>query len=126
MLRKVLAVSLLLALLVVPSYGAAPNKDIIIVYTNDVHCGVEDHIGYAGFALYRNEMRKLTPYVTTVDAGDFAQGATIGAISQGRYIIEIMNAVGYDVTEWECLRLSEEIYHAASLRVTSGQLKITS
>ena len=97
MLRKVLAVSLLLALFVVPSYGAAPDKDIIIVYTNDVHCGVEDHIGYAGFALYRNEMRKLTPYVTTVDAGDFAQGATIGAISQGRYIIEIMNAVGYDV-----------------------------
>lgn len=97
MLRKVLAVFLLLALLAVPSYGAAPDKDIIIVYTNDVHCGVEDHIGYAGFALYRNEMKKLTPYVTTVDAGDWAQGATIGAISQGRYILEIMNAVGYDV-----------------------------
>lgn len=100
MLRKVFAVSLLLAFFivpVVPSEGAAPDKDIIIVYTNDVHCGVEDHIGYAGFALYRNEMKKLTPYVTTVDAGDFAQGATIGLISQGRYIVEIMNAVGYDI-----------------------------
>ncbi len=97
LLRKLLAVSLLLALFVVPSYGAAPDKDIIIVFTNDVHCGVEDHIGYAGFALYRNEMRELTPYVTTVDAGDFAQGATIGMIAQGRYIVEIMNEIGYDI-----------------------------
>ena len=99
MLRKVSAVLLLFALFIVPSgsEAAAPDKDIIIVYTNDVHCGIEDHIGYAGFALYRNEMKKLTPYVTTVDAGDFAQGATIGSISQGRYIVEIMNAVGYDV-----------------------------
>ena len=97
LLRKLLTVSLLLLCFIVPSYGAAPDKDIIIVYTNDVHCGVEDHIGYAGLALYRNEMRELTPYVTTVDAGDFAQGATIGMIAQGRYIVEIMNAVGYDI-----------------------------
>ena len=97
MLRKVLAAALLLVLSAAASEGAAPDKDIIIVYTNDVHCGVEDNIGYAGFAFYRNEMRKLTPYVTTVDAGDFSQGATMGMISQGRYIIEIMNAIGYDV-----------------------------
>lgn len=97
MLRKILTVALLLALSAVTSEGAAPDKDIIIVYTNDVHCGVEDNIGYAGFAFYRNEMRKLTPYVTTVDAGDFSQGATIGMLSQGRYIVEIMNAIGYDV-----------------------------
>ena len=81
----------------VPSLGAVPDKDIVILYTNDVHCGVEDAIGYAGLEYYKHEMQKLTPYVTLVDAGDWAQGATIGMIAQGRYIFEIMNAMNYDL-----------------------------
>ena len=27
------------------------DKDIVILYTNDVHCGVDDNIGYGGLAL---------------------------------------------------------------------------
>ncbi len=95
-MKKLLALSLLLVLLCVPSYAAKPDKDIVILYTNDVHCGVDDNIGYAGLIYYKHEMEKLTPYVTLVDAGDWSQGATIGAIAQGRYIYEIMNACGYD------------------------------
>ena len=34
--------------------------------------------------------------MTLVDAGDAIQGAPIGTISDGGYIIEIMNKVGYD------------------------------
>lgn len=77
--------------------AARENSDIVILYTNDVHCGVEDNIGYAGLALYREQMLKETPYVTLVDAGDFAQGATIGSVSGGEYIAEIMNKVGYEI-----------------------------
>lgn len=97
-MKKVLALVLLLAAMCVPSWGALPDKDIVILYTNDVHCGVDQNIGYAGLEFYKHEMMKQTPYVTLVDAGDWAQGETIGAISQGRYIFEIMNAIGYDVS----------------------------
>ena len=96
-MKKFLAVVLLLAAMCVPSFGAVPDKDIVIVFTNDVHCGVDDVIGYAGVEYYKHEMQKLTPYVTLVDAGDWSQGATIGSIAQGRYIFEIMNAMNYDV-----------------------------
>ena len=40
--------------------------------------------------------RAQTPYVTLVDAGDAIQGAPIGTLSDGGYIIDIMNEVGYD------------------------------
>lgn len=79
----------------VTAFGA--DKDILVLYTNDVHCGVDDSIGYAGLDLYKKEMLKQTPYVTLVDAGDAIQGAPIGTLSEGGYIIDIMNKVGYDV-----------------------------
>ena len=98
-MKKFFSLVVLLAVMCLPSWAWAktPDKDIIILYTNDVHCGVDQNLGYAGFAFCAEEARKHSPYVTLVDAGDFAQGETIGAISQGRYIIEIMNAIGYDI-----------------------------
>ncbi|MDO4285249.1 MAG: 5'-nucleotidase C-terminal domain-containing protein [Eubacteriales bacterium] len=75
----------------------AREQDIVILYTNDVHCGVEDNIGYAGLALYKKQVtQNETPYVILADAGDAVQGAPIGTLSEGGYIIEIMNQVGYD------------------------------
>ena len=94
---KKLVALLLAVMLCAPSFAALPDKDIVILYTNDVHCGVDQNIGYAGLAHYQHQMQKLTPYVTLVDAGDWSQGETIGMISQGRYIIEIMNAMNYDL-----------------------------
>ncbi|MCR4818797.1 MAG: bifunctional metallophosphatase/5'-nucleotidase [Fretibacterium sp.] len=96
-MRKLFAVLLLVALFCFPSHAAMPDRDIVIIYTNDVHCGVDENIGYAGVAFYRDEMKKTNPYVTLVDAGDAVQGAVFGTISNGRYIIEIMNAMGYDL-----------------------------
>ena len=99
-MKKLLALILVIAALLVPSCSLAvnlPDKDIIILYTNDVHCGVDDAIGYSGLAFYHKQIQALSPYVTLVDAGDAVQGATVGAISQGRYIIEIMNHMGYEV-----------------------------
>ena len=95
-MKKLLAL-LLVAVLCAPSFAALPDKDIVILYTNDVHCGVDDVIGYAGLEFYKHQVQQITPYVTLVDAGDWAQGATMGMISQGRYIVEIMNAMNYDL-----------------------------
>ncbi|MCQ4833479.1 metallophosphoesterase, partial [Hungatella sp. SL.1.14] len=75
---------------------AAADHDIVVLYTNDVHCGVDDNIGYAGLALYKKQMLEQTPYVVLVDAGDAIQGAPIGTLSDGVYLIDIMNKVGYD------------------------------
>lgn len=82
-MKKVLALLFMLVVMCVPSFAKVPDKDIIILYTNDVHCGVDENIGYAGFAFCADEARKLTPYVTLVDAGDWSQGAAIGASLRG-------------------------------------------
>ena len=74
----------------------AQDNDIIVLYTNDVHCGVDDNIGYAGLALYKKQMQQQTPYVILADAGDAIQGAPIGTLSEGGYLVDIMNQVGYD------------------------------
>ena len=34
------------------------SDDIIIMHLNDVHSGVNDTIGYDGFVLYRDELKK--------------------------------------------------------------------
>ena len=71
--------------------------DIIILYTNDIHCGIEDDIGYAGLVEYKEALEEKTPHVTLVDCGDAIQGEFIGLVSEGSYIIDIMNEAGYDL-----------------------------
>ena len=72
--------------------------DIIILHLNDVHCGVNDTIGYDGFVQYRKELNKTYPNnIITVDVGDHAQGGTLGSISDGTAIINILNKIGFDV-----------------------------
>ena len=73
------------------------SDDIVIIHLNDVHCGLNDTIGYDGFVLYRDELKKKYKNVITVDVGDHSQGAVLGAITEGEAIIEIMNKVGFDV-----------------------------
>ncbi len=70
--------------------------DIVILYTNDVHCAVDDDIGYAGLAAYKHECEESTPYVTLVDCGDALQGDVIGTVSKGEYPAELMEHAGYD------------------------------
>ena len=71
------------------------QKDIVVLYTNDVHCAIDNNIGYAGLATYKSEMEKDN-FVVLVDAGDAIQGDTIGTVSKGEYLVDIMNEVGYD------------------------------
>ena len=74
------------------------SDDIIIIHLNDVHCGFNDTIGYDGFALYRKELQKKYKYVIAVDVGDHVQGGTLGAISEGEAVIEILNKIKFNIT----------------------------
>ena len=98
--KRILSLALTAAMVLgagAPALAAeTPDQEIIILYTNDVHCGVTDNIGYAGLALYEKQMKEETPYVALVDAGDAIQGAPIGTLSEGGDIVSIMNQVGYD------------------------------
>lgn len=76
--------------------SAAGGKDIVILYTNDVHCAVDANIGYAGLAALKSELAAVN-YVTLVDAGDALQGEVLGTLSKGSYLVDIMNKVSYDV-----------------------------
>ena len=67
--------------------------DIVILYENDVHGAIE---GYPLLAAMRDEMRAITPYVAVVSCGDFLSGTPLGSVSRGRYLVRMMNAVGYD------------------------------
>ena len=73
------------------------NEDIAIIHINDVHCAINNTIGYDGFVLYREELKKQYKYVITVDAGDFIEGGIVGLLSQGSAIVKIMNKIGFDV-----------------------------
>lgn len=90
--------------------GTAPadtSGKIVILHTNDVHCGIDQTtkddaitgIGYAGVAAYKAEMEAAygASSVTLVDAGDAIQGGPIGTLTKGSAIVEIMNKVGYDL-----------------------------
>ncbi len=90
---------IILVLLLLCSCGTArrEQEDIVILYTNDVHCAVEDNIGYAGLAAYQKYMEEKTPYVTLVDCGDAIQGDVIGLLSEGEYPVQMMNRIGYDL-----------------------------
>ena len=73
------------------------SDDIIILHTNDVHCGVNDVIGYDGLNLYKKELKTKYKHVLLVDAGDNIQGGAIGLLSKGKDIINITNYLEYDV-----------------------------
>ena len=104
-MKKLLALLLTfaLALAFVPAAlaeGEVEAGDIVILYTNDVHCSVDQNVnknmGYAGVAAYKADMKAITSNVALVDCGDAIQGEAIGTLSKGKYLIDIMNASGYD------------------------------
>lgn len=78
--------------------ATAAGGPIVIVHTNDVHCAVDENLGYAKLVDYVKAMR--TAYgpdnVALVDAGDAVQGKAIGTLTDGEYLVDIMNECGYD------------------------------
>ena len=99
-MKKFLAVLLMLAMLlcgVAFAEDTAPalTKDVVVLFTSDVHCGIDQGWGYAGVANMRNSLQ-ADNHVVLVDDGDAIQGETIGTLTKGSAIIELMNAAGYD------------------------------
>ena len=74
----------------------AADKEIVILHTNDMHCGVNDNLGLSTVAKMKKDALQKTPYVALVDAGDAVQGAPIGKLSEGEAVVKMMNTVGYD------------------------------
>jgi 2',3'-cyclic-nucleotide 2'-phosphodiesterase (5'-nucleotidase family) len=75
----------------------AAKDEIYILFTSDVHCGVDQGFGYAGLAQLRDKLEKDGYETILVDDGDSIQGEVIGTISKGEKIINLMNELGYDV-----------------------------
>lgn len=88
-------ISILLVIGLCPTVVLAvqDTDDIIILYENDVHCVVE---GYSKLSAMKKELQEVYAHVGVVSGGDYIQGSSLGSISQGRYIIDLMNLVGYD------------------------------
>ena len=96
-LRKLYGTVLtLLVTLLIPVAVLAAGKEIIILHTNDIHCGITDNLGIDKVAQYKKDLKKQGHPVALADAGDAIQGAPIGKLSTGESIIKIMNAAGYD------------------------------
>ena len=104
MKKLIIHIFVLLEILCLPKNEKTKRKvqneksdDIAILHTNDVHCGVQDTIGYDGLMLYKKQLLEKYNNVLLVDAGDHIQGGTIGLITNGEAIIDIMNKLEYDV-----------------------------
>ena len=100
-MKKLLGLFLALALLLgcaAAEETAVPamRKDLVILYTSDVHCGIDQNWGYATLDAMKKQYAKDN-YVLLVDDGDAIQGEPVGTMTTGEAIIDIMNAVGYDI-----------------------------
>ena len=74
-----------------------PERDVVVLFTSDVHCGVDQGFGYAGLMAVRDALRYDGNEVLLVDNGDAIQGEAIGLLTQGQAIIDMMNHMDYDV-----------------------------
>lgn len=99
-MKKILLVLLSLILCITCFTGCAKKDDrtddIVVLFTNDIHCGIEDNTTLAGVSYYKKLMETKSKYVTLVDCGDAIQGSYLGAISKGDVIIDAMNLLDFE------------------------------
>ena len=98
LLSLVLALVMLLSVCAFAEETAAPAlaKDLIILFTSDVHCGVDQGWTYTGLYGLKQQL-SASNYVMLVDNGDSIQGEALGAITKGDVDVNLMNALGYDI-----------------------------
>ncbi|MCD7844234.1 MAG: bifunctional metallophosphatase/5'-nucleotidase, partial [Clostridiales bacterium] len=77
----------------VESLETTDESTVTILYTNDVHTYIDEDLTYSMVAGYRDTLEN----VLLIDAGDHLQGTAYGGMDNGATIIEIMNAMGYDL-----------------------------
>lgn len=78
--------------------NAALEKEIIVLYTNDVHTHIDNELlRYSNIAKMKQELAAAGAEVLLVDAGDHIQGTAFGSMDKGATIVKLMNASGYDL-----------------------------
>ena len=92
--QKNLCIVLILACLNLLSSCIGKNeRTIVIIYENDVHCNIDGYAKMKGYAQSLSD----TAWVGMTCSGDFLHGGTAGAISNGKYVVDIMKEMHYDV-----------------------------
>jgi len=97
---SVLLIFVLCLLLSLPVLAHAADSEIVILYTNDVHAYMGNHVGegkedaltYSKIATLKEREDAIL-----VDAGDHIQGTAYGGMDKGQTIVRLMNQVGYDL-----------------------------
>ena len=108
MLKNKKALSILLALALIVGIKSQINvfaeesKTITIIHTNDVHGRAQgddkELIGYAKLKTFFDDTKAKNPNTLLVDAGDTLHGTTFSNISEGKSMMELMNAIGFTVS----------------------------
>ena len=103
-MKKTLALLLMLAMLMTgwafaeeAAEAEGLTQDVVVLFTSDVHCGVEQGFGYVGLLAVKDAMIAGGNHVLLVDNGDSIQGEPIGTMTKGEANIDLMNDVGYDI-----------------------------
>lgn len=73
------------------------NGDIMILFTSDIHCGVDQGFTLAGLKQIRDSYEEQGYTTILVDDGDSVQGEALGTLTKGEAIIDLMNDMKYDV-----------------------------
>lgn len=78
-----------------------PDNVLTILHTNDPHGRLQADSGgqwwgYARIATVVEEVRSEAEHVLLLDAGDVLHGTNIVNLFQGKSVIDVMNAMGYD------------------------------
>ena len=77
--------------------AAEASGDVVVLFTSDIHCGVDQNFTLAGLKQVQDTLEKKGTHTLLVDDGDAIQGEALGTITKGEAIIDLMNAVDYDV-----------------------------
>ena len=75
---------------------AEKNGDVIILFTSDIHCGVDDGFGFVGLQQMRDSLEARGFTTLLVDDGDAIQGEIMGILTKGEAMIDLMNSLKYD------------------------------
>ncbi|MCR5732977.1 MAG: bifunctional metallophosphatase/5'-nucleotidase [Lachnospiraceae bacterium] len=82
---------------VVEEPESVPEKDIVILFTSDMHCGIDQGFGMVGLEQIKEYLISQDNAVMLVDNGDAVQGEPVGTMTRGEAIIDLMNKAGYDI-----------------------------
>lgn len=114
--------------------GAPMSGTITLLQTTDVHCQIHPHdemfwennravfrktAGYGQLATLFDKIRKQNPHTFIADTGDMFQGSELSVKTNGKALVPILDALGYDLYmpgNWEV------IYGKRSMQTLLGAL----